>query len=131
MLYATTHRDHDKHFILRADLKQLTSDFGPDFVVLVRAHYYYKWLPELAKLEREGRLLNVSQFPSVGRLMLASDVLVTDCSSIMFDYANLDRPMVIFASDWETYQEVRGVYFDLFDKAPGPVTTTQETLRRC
>ena len=60
--------------------------------------------------------------------MLAADVLVTDYSSIMFDYANLDRPTVIYAPDWETYQEVRGVYFDLFAKPPGPVTTDQSTL---
>ena len=128
VLYAPTHRDHDKHFILRADLKQLTEDLGPDFVVLVRAHYFYKWLPELARLEREGRLLNVSQAPSVERLMLAADVLVTDYSSIMFDYANLDRPIVVFASDWETYREVRGVYFDVFSKPPGPIATTQKAL---
>ena len=128
VLYAPTHRDHDKHFILRADLKQLATDLGPDFVVLVRAHYFYKWLPELAQLERDGLLLNVSQSPSVEKLMLASDVLVTDYSSIMFDYANLDRPIVVFASDWETYREVRGVYFDLFEKRPGHIATTQPAL---
>jgi CDP-glycerol glycerophosphotransferase (TagB/SpsB family)/glycosyltransferase involved in cell wall biosynthesis len=130
VLYAPTHRDHDKHFILRADLRRLAEDLGPDFVVLVRAHYFYKWLPELAELELDGLLLNVSQFPSVERLMLAADVLLTDYSSIMFDYANLDRPTIIFASDWETYQEVRGVYFDLFKKAPGPVTTDQGALAK-
>lgn len=130
VLYAPTHRDHDKHFTLRADLKQLAEDLGPSFVVLVRAHYFYVWLPKLAQLECEGLLLNVSQFPSVERLMLASDVLVTDYSSIMFDYANLDRPTVIFAPDLDTYQEVRGVYFDLRKHAPGPFITEQASLAK-
>jgi CDP-glycerol glycerophosphotransferase (TagB/SpsB family)/glycosyltransferase involved in cell wall biosynthesis len=130
VLYAPTHRDHDKHFILRANLKQLGEDLGPDFVILVRAHYFYEWLPELTGPARDGLLLNVSRFPSVEKLMLASDVLVTDYSSIMFDYANLDRPIVIFAPDLPTYQAVRGVYFDLEAKSPGPFTTEQGALAK-
>ncbi|MYQ30593.1 CDP-glycerol glycerophosphotransferase family protein, partial [Streptomyces sp. SID4956] len=54
--------------------------------------------------------------------------LVTDYSSIMFDYANLDRPIVIHADDWETYRTTRGVYFDLMAEAPGPVARTQDDL---
>ena len=45
VLYAPTHRDHDRHFTLRVDLERLTQELGPDFVVLVRAHYFYTWLP--------------------------------------------------------------------------------------
>ncbi|MYV37425.1 CDP-glycerol:glycerophosphate glycerophosphotransferase, partial [Streptomyces sp. SID2999] len=50
--------------------------------------------------------------------------------SIMFDYANLDRPIVVFADDWEVYRETRGVYFDLMAEAPGPVARTPEELAR-
>jgi CDP-glycerol glycerophosphotransferase (TagB/SpsB family) len=46
----------------------------------------------------------------------------------MFDYANLDRPIVIFADDWETYSVVRGTYFDILKEAPGAVATTQDEL---
>jgi len=42
----------------------------------------------------------------------------------MFDYANLDRPIVVYADDWEVYRELRGVYFDLMETAPGRVTRT-------
>ncbi|MYZ11700.1 CDP-glycerol--poly(glycerophosphate) glycerophosphotransferase, partial [Streptomyces sp. SID2999] len=48
--------------------------------------------------------------------------------SIMFDYANLDRPIVVHADDWETYRTTRGVYFDLMAEAPGRVARTQEEL---
>jgi CDP-glycerol glycerophosphotransferase len=46
----------------------------------------------------------------------------------MFDYAVLDRPIVIFAPDWPAYRELRGVYFDLMAEPPGAVATTQTEL---
>jgi CDP-glycerol glycerophosphotransferase len=64
---------------------------------------------------------DVSSHPSVEELCLAADVLVTDYSSIMFDYAVLDRPIVIHAPDWDEYRERRGTYFDLMAEPPGVV----------
>ena len=128
VLYAPTHRDHDLDFTLRADPVRLAEQLGEEFVVLVRAHYFYEWDTEQSELERRKQLLNVSRVESVEDLMLAADVLVTDYSSIMFDYANLDRPEIIFAPDWETYRDVRGVYFDLMELPPGHVATEQQEL---
>lgn len=128
VLFAPTHRDHDKHFTIRADLRRLAEDLGDEFVLLVRAHYFYRWMPDLDRLEEEGLLLNVSRHPVVEDLMLASDVLVTDYSSIMFDYANLDRPVVVYAPDWETYRDIRGTYFDIFETTPGLTVRTQEEV---
>jgi CDP-glycerol glycerophosphotransferase len=56
-------------------------------------------------------------------LYLAADVLITDYSSAMFDFAVLDRPVVIYAPDWPVYRELRGVYFDLMAEPPGAVAT--------
>jgi CDP-glycerol glycerophosphotransferase (TagB/SpsB family)/glycosyltransferase involved in cell wall biosynthesis len=128
ILFAPTHRDHDKHFIIRADLRRLAEELGPDYVLMVRAHYFYRWMPDLDLLESEGLILNVSRHPDVERLMLASDALVTDYSSIMFDFANLDRPIVVFAPDWDTYRDVRGTYFDIFEKSPGLTLATQSAV---
>jgi CDP-glycerol glycerophosphotransferase len=55
-------------------------------------------------------------------------VLVTDYSSLMFDYAVLDRPIVVYAPDWETYRVVRGTYFDLMEEPPGAVARTEDEL---
>jgi CDP-glycerol glycerophosphotransferase len=55
-------------------------------------------------------------------------VLITDYSSVMFDYAVLDRPLVIFAPDWEIYKAVRGVTFDLAAEPPGVFATTYDEL---
>ncbi|MFG2678982.1 CDP-glycerol glycerophosphotransferase family protein [Streptomyces sp. NPDC048392] len=132
VLYAPTHRDYEAGWTPRLDLAALADQLGEETVLLVRAHYFYEGAPTLsappADLRRTGRLVDVSSYEPVEELCLAADALVTDYSSIMFDYANLDRPIVIHADDWETYRTTRGVYFDLMAEAPGPVARTQAEL---
>jgi CDP-glycerol glycerophosphotransferase len=129
VLYAPTHRDYEAGFTPRLDLAALADRLGEETILLVRAHYFYDGaLSPLTGLRRTGRIVDVSAYDPVEELCLAADALVTDYSSIMFDYANLDRPIVIHADDWETYRTTRGVYFDLMTGAPGPVARTQEEL---
>ena len=62
-------------------------------------------------------------------LLAAADVLVTDYSSVMFDYAVLERPMVFFVQDLERYRDtLRGFYFDFEATAPGPLVRTTAQL---
>ncbi|AMW10833.1 transferase [Streptomyces qaidamensis] len=129
VLYAPTHRDYEAGWTPRLDLATLADHLGDDTVLLVRGHYFYGGAASpLTHLRRTGRIIDVSSYDPVEELCLAADALVTDYSSIMFDYANLDRPIVIYADDWETYRTTRGVYFDLMDQAPGPVARTQQEL---
>ena len=101
-------------------------------MLLVRTHYFYDRNPELSDLAARGAVIDVSRHPSVEDLCLAADALVADYSSITFDYANLDRPIVIYADDWEIYSQVRGVTFDLLSgrpgDTPGAVATTEDEL---
>ncbi|MFE0802046.1 CDP-glycerol glycerophosphotransferase family protein [Streptomyces sp. NPDC058812] len=129
ILYAPTHRDYEAGWTPRLDLAALADRLGEETVLLVRAHYFYETATSpLAGLRRTGRIIDVSSYDPVEELCLAADALVTDYSSIMFDYANLDRPIVIHADDWETYRTTRGVYFDLMAEAPGPVARDQAEL---
>ena len=122
LLYAPTHRDYEAAWTPRLDLERLAKTLGDDFVLLVRGHYFYdRGLSPLEELHRRELIIDVSGYDSVEELCLASDALITDYSSVMFDYANLDRPIVVFADDWETYSVTRGVYFDLTEQAPGAV----------
>jgi CDP-glycerol glycerophosphotransferase len=74
---------------------------------------------------RPGFALNVSAYPDITELYLVSDVLVTDYSSAMFDYAVTGRPMVFFAYDLAEYRDnLRGFYFDFEAEAPGPLLET-------
>lgn len=127
-LYAPTHREYQKSFTPRLDLPRLAEELGPDVTLLVRGHYFYKPTGKLADLQASGRIIDVSSHGNVEQLYLAADALVTDYSSAMFDYANLDRPIVIYADDWNTYRAVRGTYFDLMAEPPGAVATSQEQL---
>ncbi|MEV5435776.1 CDP-glycerol glycerophosphotransferase family protein [Streptomyces sp. NPDC052682] len=129
ILYAPTHRDYEAGWTPRLDLAALADRLGEDTVLLVRGHYFYdRAASPLTGLRRTGRLIDVSSYDPVEDLCLAADALVTDYSSIMFDYANLDRPLVIYADDWETYRTTRGVYFDLMAEPPGAVARTQGEL---
>jgi CDP-glycerol glycerophosphotransferase len=92
--------------------------------VLARQHYRVK-----GRLGAGGgRVHDVSSHPSVEELCLAADVLITDYSSIMFDYAVLDRPILIHAPDWETYRSMRGTYIDLLAEPPGLVSSDASGL---
>ena len=71
---------------------------------------------------------DVSTYPGVEDLYLAADVLITDYSSTMFDYAMLDRPIAVYAADWAAYRRSRGAYFDIAETHPGAVATTQDEL---
>ncbi|MFI8438721.1 CDP-glycerol glycerophosphotransferase family protein [Streptomyces sp. NPDC079020] len=129
LLYAPTHRDYRKGFVPRLDLDRFTRELGPRYVVLVRAHYFYG---RSAGLEGSGRAIDVTGHPSVEELCLAADALITDYSSLMFDYACLDRPIISYAPDWGAYRASRGTYFDLLSglpgDTPGAVATTQDEL---
>ncbi|AGZ38739.1 bifunctional glycosyltransferase/CDP-glycerol:glycerophosphate glycerophosphotransferase [Actinoplanes friuliensis] len=123
VLYTPTHREWLPLGQQVLDVEALADQLGPDTVLLVRAHYFYV-APEQKSPARRGRIVDVSAHPVVEDLYLAADVMMTDYSSAMFDFAVLDRPLVIFAPDWEAYRELRGVYFDLMDLPPGVVART-------
>ncbi|MEW2296008.1 bifunctional glycosyltransferase family 2 protein/CDP-glycerol:glycerophosphate glycerophosphotransferase [Streptomyces sp. NPDC006743] len=148
LLYAPTHRDYRRTQRPALDLERLARRLGPRFVVLARAHYFQDGpltpahdgpvpdgpathapdAPGQGAAAPGGRVIDVSAHPSVESLCLASDVLLTDYSSIMFDYAVLNRPIVVYADDWEAYEAARGTYFDVRAHPPGAVARTPDEL---
>ncbi|WP_330266558.1 bifunctional glycosyltransferase family 2 protein/CDP-glycerol:glycerophosphate glycerophosphotransferase [Streptomyces griseorubiginosus] len=125
ILYAPTHRDYRRTQRTTLDLERLLRRLGPRFVVLARAHHRHGGPLAPASTPR---VIDVSDHPSVESLCLASDALVTDYSSLMFDYAGLDRPIVIHADDREAYEAARGTYFDLRSFAPGAIARSEDEL---
>ncbi|MFB6990246.1 CDP-glycerol glycerophosphotransferase family protein [Streptomyces sp. NPDC056304] len=125
LLYAPTHRDYRRDQQSVLDLARVARALGPGFVILARAHYSYGAQPVR---EPHPRVVDVSGHPSVEALALASDALITDYSSLMFDYANLDRPVVIHCGDREAYEAARGTYFDLHSCPPGAIAYSEAEL---
>jgi CDP-glycerol glycerophosphotransferase (TagB/SpsB family) len=129
ILYAPTFRDWMKPtFTPQIDLARLCNALGKDYVIIVRGHYLTRGNEEITELQERGLLRDGSKHPVLEDLMIASDALLTDYSSIMFDYAILDRPIVVYAEDWDTYTRVRGVNFDLTASPPGTLETTMDGL---
>jgi CDP-glycerol glycerophosphotransferase len=128
ILYAPTWRDNlvdargALRFSLALDLDQMAERLGGDSVLLLRLHRLLA--PELG--EGLGTFVrNVSRHPDIRDLYLAADVLITDYSSAMFDFAVTGKPIVLFTHDLDEYRDgVRGFYFDLEAEAPGPLCRT-------
>ncbi|MGV9981188.1 bifunctional glycosyltransferase/CDP-glycerol:glycerophosphate glycerophosphotransferase [Micromonospora wenchangensis] len=128
VLYAPTHREHLPGYRPPFDPYRLLDVLGPAGRLLVRSHYFHDREGRVRR-RAGGRVVDVSDVGAVEDLYLAADVLVTDYSSAMFDYAVLDRPIVIYAPDHDAYRLARGVYFDVTAEPPGAVALTFEELR--
>lgn len=127
ILYAPTLREYSQAYLQFLDISKLASALGDAWTILNRKHYSYEPGDEPAS-SGGAQVIDVSSHPSIERLCVASDLLVTDYSSVMFDYAIQSKPIVIYAPDWERYIESRGVYFDLLAEPPGPAAQTEEDL---
>lgn len=134
ILYAPTWRDNQyqqegKYKLeLQLDLTKLKAALGDEYIIILRMHYL---VAENFDLEAfKGFAFDFSKHEDIQDLYLISDLLITDYSSVFFDYANLKRPMIFFTYDLEEYKEdIRGFYFDFEQKAPGPlVETTEEVI---
>lgn len=132
VLYTPTWRDHlvfdhtgPKDFELPIDLAGFTERFGADHVLLLRLH---GMVSDRLEIPAGAAARDVSRHPDVRLLYLAADVMVTDYSSTMFDFAITGKPMLFLAYDLEHYRDERGFYVDLADIAPGPLLRTGEEL---
>lgn len=133
ILYAPTWRDNQFYdrgkykFTLALDLGRLQKEFGEDSVILLRTHYYIADILNLT--EYEGFVYNGSQYEDISRLYLISDICITDYSSVFFDYANLRRPILFYAYDFDEYaDEIRGMYMDMEKELPGPILRTNDAV---
>ncbi len=132
ILYAPTFRGDSvvaARFGDGLDLRALRAALGDDHVVLVRRHPFIRQAapndPALA-----GFAIDVSDHPDINELLLVADLLVTDYSSVIYEFSLLGRPMVFFAPDLDAYEGERGFYFDYRTGVPGPVFETTDDVAR-
>ncbi|MBO5489726.1 MAG: CDP-glycerol glycerophosphotransferase family protein, partial [Eubacterium sp.] len=135
ILYAPTWRDDefsadDKYeFRPQISFEKLQEELKDDYVLIVKYHYLIMdavdWTPY------KGFIYHFDQSRDIAELFLVSDLLITDYSSVMFDYSILRRPMFFFAYDFYKYKnELRGFYFSYRKEMPGPISATTEELIR-
>ncbi|MFI6647243.1 CDP-glycerol glycerophosphotransferase family protein [Streptomyces sp. NPDC050529] len=132
VLYAPTWREDQRHasnlykLDLRIDLAAAQTELGQDHVLLFRKHpRVHDNVPGAGR----GFVWDVTRYPDIADLYLVADVLITDYSSALFDFAHSGKPMLFFTYDLEHYRDsLRGLYFDFTTRAPGPLLETSEEL---
>ncbi|MFI6811571.1 CDP-glycerol glycerophosphotransferase family protein [Nonomuraea sp. NPDC050328] len=131
LLYAPTYRDAAKYTgrSVRVDLDLLAEELAEEWVLLLRTHPVDRYrVPQHVR----HFVRPAGSYPEINDLMLLSDALLTDYSSVSSDYAVTGKPMLFYLDDWEEYRRTeRGVYHDLPAIAPGPCVRTTEELIAC
>ena len=130
VLYAPTFRDEEKYnnVLNFLDLEKFNEELGSNHVLALRLHpkikNFYK-----GDISSKSEYIDVSDWESEQELMLISDILITDYSSIMIEYCVLDRPIVFFTYDLDSYlANERGFYYDFNETVPGPIVYTSDDL---
>ncbi|WP_412988973.1 CDP-glycerol glycerophosphotransferase family protein [Pediococcus siamensis] len=128
VLYAPTFRSNSNTFDFELDLDKLREKLSDEYVVLVRLHYFVAH--SMSFLDHSGFVFDASDYPDIADLYLISDVMITDYSSVMFDYGYLKKPMIFFAydKDWYLNGDNRGVYLDYDETVPGPIVENTEEI---
>lgn len=132
-LYAPTWRDDSRdaagayQFDLRLDLAAARDRLAGDYVLLVRGHHLMA-----SGLPRDvpgDFAIDVTSYPDIADLLLVTDVLITDYSSVIFDFAPSGRPILLFTYDLDRYRDqLRGFYLDVESVAPGPLLATSDEV---
>ena len=133
ILYAPTWRDDEFYgkgqykFELQLNLSRMRERLGDEYAVLLRTHYFIADTIDVSSFG--GFAYNLSRYDDISELYLISDILITDYSSVFFDYANLRRPMLFYTYDLEKYRDIlRGFYLDIEREVPGPLLYTTDEV---
>lgn len=121
IVYAPTFRKRGE-LEIKFDVDQILNSYGEEVVVVVKAHYlnYLNF--------KSDNIIDATQYTEINKLLQVADLLITDYSSLIFDYSLLNKKMILFQYDYEEYKEERGMYFDLADYFPNNIAYTTEQL---
>lgn len=126
ILYAPTWRLKNQ-FDLKLDLDSFRKSLSDEYVLVLRLHHYSAngW----KQPKQDDFIYDLTNYDSIEELYLISDILITDYSSVMFDYAVLDRPIILFTYDLDIYRDkLRGLYVDIEENRPGPMLFTSDEV---
>lgn len=130
LLYAPTWRDSKdggKSYQIKPpiNLTLWEQELGEDYVLLFRTHPYTN---ELLGVHFNAFVRDYTNYPNINDLMKIADVLISDYSATIFDYAILERPIICFAYDLEEYSHERGFAIDIRVEMPGGIMATEEDV---
>lgn len=111
----------------KVDYKLLYEELKNEYVFLFRLHPFVKNSINIPDLYRDF-FFDFSDFKEVNNLLLITDILITDYSSICFEFSLLNKPMLFFAFDLEDYKKQRDFYFDYQLFIPGSIVKTSREI---
>ena len=132
ILYAPTYRDNQHSteigytYKTQIDFDKLQKELSDEYIILFRAHWLVAQSFNFDKYK--DFIIDVSNYDDINHLYVISDMLITDYSSVFYDYANLKRPIVFYMYDLEDYRDnIRGFYLEL-EELPGKIVKTENEL---
>jgi len=136
ILYAPTFRDNkfdeegNRIFDLELDLNKLYNQLKDKYFLIIKTHYV---VSKELKIDEEMKdfVIDLSNHDDIHELFILSDILITDYSSVFFDYAHSKRPILFFMPDLEDYISSRGVYEEILENLPGPKVIDNDELIDC
>jgi len=129
ILYAPTYRDDQLNITnIELNIDQMYEELKDDYILLLRLHPAMK--VELNN-EYPDFIIDVSKYQNLNHLLIITDLLITDYSSIPFEFSLLNKPMIFFAYDLNEYANSRGFWEDYQDFIPGPIVDDTDSLIRC
>jgi teichoic acid glycerol-phosphate primase len=128
LLYAPTYRDEElQAFELKLNLDALKTELSNDYVLLLRLHPAVNNDIDLGH-HLGGFVVNCSNYPNLNDLLFITDILITDYSSIPFEFSFFSKPMIFYPYDLSEYSKSRGLWENYEDLVPGPIVYSTEEL---
>ena len=134
IFYCPTWRRYDRKAVLPFDIERFKKELGDEYVILIRSHVgKHKWVnskDEPVELFDNKFSFDGGEYPEATHLYLISDIMVSDYSSAVFDFALTRKPEILYIYDYEDYKKEFDLYFDYETFSPFPKVRTEEELLR-
>lgn len=129
ILYAPTYRDHElNEQSLRLDVSKVMSELGDDYRLMIKLHPAVRQSLSMG-VDYEG-VINVSSHHNLNDILFVTDILITDYSSIPFEYSILGKPMIFYFYDYHLYNQKPGIWEEFLEDIPGPIAyETDEIIK--
>lgn len=130
ILLAPTFRGNGQttaHYDQELDFEMFRRELGPDTVLLLRMHPFVL-NPPIVPDAYSDQIINMTDYPDINDLMQIADILITDYSSVIFEFALLQKPMIFLVNDLQSYKAERDFYFPYESFVPGPIVSTFEDV---
>ena len=134
ILYAPTYRGKllKRRIPDRLDIDVLAQDLKDDYILIIKHHRTGEGKQKIPKEHRDSFAYDFTRSHKAGmeinEFMMVADIMITDYSSVAFEYALLERPLIFFAYDLDEYLDERGLYYEFDEITPGPIVTTNSEI---